>query len=138
MDNYKTIHIGKIIKQRMLESCCKEDDFFSAFRISKKEMQNIFDSESINSEVLLEICKILNYNFFRIYSQHLSMYSNCYQSKSNLRKPKKLIINKSIYNREIINFVLELIKTRTKTEQQIINEYNIPKTTLLKWIRKYG
>jgi DNA invertase Pin-like site-specific DNA recombinase len=44
---------------------------------------------------------------------------------------------KNIYTKEIIEFILELIKTGKKSKYQIVNEYKIPKTTLYRWIEKY-
>lgn len=43
---------------------------------------------------------------------------------------------KNIYTREVIDFILEMVEKREKTKKQIIEEYNIPKTTLYKWIEK--
>lgn len=43
---------------------------------------------------------------------------------------------KNIYTKEVINFMLEMIETGKKTKSQVISEYNIPKTTLYKWIEK--
>ena len=42
------------------------------------------------------------------------------------------------YTKEIIDFVLEMLKSEQKTKEQIIKEYGIPKTTLYKWISKYN
>lgn len=44
---------------------------------------------------------------------------------------------KNIYTKEVIDFILELIETGEKTKAQVIQEYNIPKSTLHKWIYKY-
>lgn len=44
---------------------------------------------------------------------------------------------KNIYTKEIIYFILEIIQTGEKTKKQVIEDYNIPKTTLYKWIEKY-
>ena len=44
---------------------------------------------------------------------------------------------KNIYTREVIDFILEQIKTKEMTKIQIMERYNIPKTTLYKWISKY-
>ena len=48
------------------------------------------------------------------------------------------MFRKNIYTKEIIDFILELIKTKTKTTTEITQLYGIPKTTLHNWIKKYN
>ncbi|WP_346984880.1 hypothetical protein [Chryseobacterium sp. POE27] len=45
---------------------------------------------------------------------------------------------KSIYTREVIDFIVELIENEEKTMPQIVKEYRIPKSTLHRWTKKYG
>ena len=45
---------------------------------------------------------------------------------------------KNIYTKEVIDFILEQISTEEMTKNQVIERYRIPKTTLYKWISKYG
>ena len=57
-------------------------------------------------------------------------------------KPQKATSNlpmfrKSIYTQEIIHFILELYESGQKTKSQIIEDYNVPKTILYKWIHKF-
>jgi len=97
-------------------------------------------SDSLDSDHLLKWSKLLEYDFFRIYSQHLILYSPQSSSKSNHSKLEKTSLpqfRKNIYTKEIIDFIIELIETKKKTKTQVIKEYKIPKTTLYKWIAKY-
>lgn len=58
--------------------------------------------------------------------------------KENNRKTKVLpIFNKSVYTRELIEFIIDLVETEQKTPAEIIKDYRIPKTTLYKWLRKH-
>ncbi|GEN69625.1 hypothetical protein CRH01_41930 [Chryseobacterium rhizosphaerae] len=106
---------------------------------SEEDIENIYHRKSLDSEILLKLSKILEYDFFRIYSQHLLLYS---PPASNSPKPKLKItelprFRKNIYTIEVIKFILDLVRSNEKTKQQIIDEYRIPKTTLYKWLKKY-
>jgi transcriptional regulator with PAS, ATPase and Fis domain len=99
--------------------------------------------DNLSTGLLLKWCKLLEYDFFRIYSHHLILYSpqsstmkySDNPSKENSELPR---FQKNIYTKEIIDFILELITTGKKSKSQIVNEYRIPKTTLYKWIKKHG
>ncbi len=101
----------------------------------------MYKSESMNTEILLKWSKLFEYDFFRIYSQHLILYApSSVDEKAKEQKSKTTSlpqIRKNIYTKEIIDFILELIATGKKTKAQIIEEYRIPKTTLYKWESKY-
>lgn len=139
--NIKNIHIGEVIETRWkemnipMERTC---NFFGKDRIIIKEM---FTQKSLDSEILLKWSKLLQYDFFRLYSQHLILYSppssmsDKEYSEVEGSLPK---FRKNLYNKQIIDFVLELIFTGSKTKSQVIEEYRIPKSTLYKWISKYG
>ncbi|MBB6372286.1 hypothetical protein [Chryseobacterium shigense] len=101
-------------------------------------MDEIYQSKSLDAEILLRWSKLLKYDFFRLYSQHLILYapaSEMYHKQNEKSELPKF--RKNIYTKEVIEFILELIENNEKTKQQIITEYRIPKTTLYKWIAKY-
>ncbi|WP_315941749.1 hypothetical protein [Chryseobacterium paludis] len=98
----------------------------------------MFKEESISVDILLKWCKLLEYDFFRIYSQHLIMYSPPASINYNKSTSKLPSFRKNIYTKEIIEFILNLMATEQKTKKQIIEEYNIPKTTLYKWLIKHS
>lgn len=137
----KNIHIGSLIHQKV------KDDKIDIIRIRKflkysdNEIIEMYKSESLDTAVLIRWSKLLEYDFFRIYSQHLILYAPQSSMDYNLiQKEKKLGLpqfKKNIYTKDLINFILELIDTKKKTKAQIIKEYKIPKTTLYKWIEKY-
>lgn len=137
--NFKNIHIGSLINQQVIESELEINRICRFFKYSEKDIVKMYNSKSLDTEMLLRWSKLLEYDFFRIYTQHIILYS---PSKNNQTVPKRKKTSlpqfrKNIYTREIIDFILELIDTGEKTRLQIINEYRIPKTTLYKWIEKY-
>ena len=140
MKNFKNIHIGSLIKSRVEECDTQMSRICNFFKSTENEVEKIYESKSIDTETLLGWCKILEYDFFRFYSQHLILFSpksskmDVVMSKSKANLPA---FRKNIYTREIIDFILESIENGDKTKNQIIEEYKIPKTTLYRWIEKY-
>ncbi len=140
--NYKNIHIGSMIEKAVSE--CGID----VFRICKfmhcaeREIQEMYSCNSLDAEVLLKWSKLLEYDFFRIYSQHLILYAPANpEIKKITHSEKKTMLpqfRKNIYTREVIDFILERIKNGEMTRQEVIKRYKIPKTTLYKWIGKYN
>ncbi|PWN69495.1 transposase [Chryseobacterium phosphatilyticum] len=136
----KNIHIGSLISLRIEE--CKME----AFRIcnflkrTEEELNSILLQKTLDTEILLKFSILLEYDFFRLYSQYLILYAppanlDCTHNKntkSNLPQYRK-----NIYTRELVDFILEQIENGSKTKVQIIEEYRIPKSTLYKWQNKY-
>ena len=81
--------------------------------------------------------KLLKYDFFRIYSQHLILYAPQYTSKKDKPKSVLPVLKKNVYTQEVILYLVELVESGKKTGRQIQKEYNIPATTILRWINKY-
>jgi hypothetical protein len=139
-ENFKHIHIGQYLKIKVEELKISQTRICNFLNILEEEIEIMYQSESIDSQQLLRWSKLLEYDFFRLYSQHLVFYSP--PSKQGLcitennQKSRLPVFKKNIYTREIINFILDLINSQQKTKQQVINEYRIPKTTLYKWISK--
>ena len=137
--NFKNIHIGQMIEKRVTESGIEISRICNFFKCTKEEIQTIFEQESVDSNLLLKWSKILEYDFFRIYSQHLNLYAppSAVISKNENKKSSLPQFRKNIYTKEVIDFILDMIKTGEKTKIQVMEEYNIPKTTLYKWISKH-
>ncbi|WP_228376153.1 helix-turn-helix domain-containing protein [Chryseobacterium sp. BLS98] len=138
--NLRTVDIGSLIKDRVDELGVEVPRICNFLKCTENEVKQMYQCKSIDSEVLLRWSKLLDYDFFRIYSQHLILYSppasNNYNNTTN-GTSKLPQFRKNIYTKEVIDFVLELASSGEKTKQQIVDEYKIPKTTLYKWIDKY-
>lgn len=138
--HFKNIHIGNLIKQLIEDREIKESRIISFLQISKREIDEMYQAQSMNTELLLSWSKLLEYDLFRVYSQHLVLYAPPKSINYNKVKSKGKSIpefRKNVYTIEIINFILELIENGEKKKSEIIKEYNIPKTTLYKWIKKH-
>ncbi|WP_099767106.1 transposase [Chryseobacterium sp. 52] len=138
MNNFKQIHIGSLIKQRKEELDINTQRICNFLNCSVGDIDKMYLSEDLSTSVLLRWSKLLEYDFFRIYSQHLILYSPPSSATANQHVSKLPQFRKNIYTKEVIDFVLELIKFEKKSKLQIIEEYRIPKTTLHKWINKYN
>ena len=136
----KKIHIGTLVRERYEEVKITESRFLKFLKIDTT-VEALFASESLDTEVLLRVSKILEYDFFRLYTQHLILYAppSAVENKSekNVKKSNLPVFRKNIYTKEIIDFIVDLIQTHKKTIPEVINEYKIPKTTLYKWLKKY-
>lgn len=137
--NFKEIHIGELIKKIVKEDQLDPYKICSYLEISETELTRMYHSKSLDSELLLKWSKLIKYDLFRIYSQHLLFYAPTNNSQSTSRRldSKIPLFRKSIYTKEIIDFVLELIENKTKTQIEVTELYGIPKTTLHNWIKKY-
>lgn len=136
--DFKEIHIGALIQQRVIESRVETSRICNFLKCSEVEINSMYKSENIDVKTLLRWSKLLEYDFFRIYTQHLILFSPFSTKKEDENKNSSLPkFRKNVYTKEIIDFILELIKNKEKTKLEIIEEYRIPKTTLYKWINKY-
>ncbi|AZA83292.1 transposase [Chryseobacterium lactis] len=138
--NFKNIHIGTFIKQKVLESEMKISRICNFFKCTEEEIEVMYEAQSLDTEILLRWSKLLKYDFFRIYTQHLIVHASLSACMGNKKSPEGPLLQpsfrKNIYTQEIIEFILELIETGEKDKYQIIKEYRIPKTTLHKWISR--
>ena len=139
MNNFKSIHIGKMIENTVAESRIEISRICNYFKCSDDEIVKMYQSKSLDTEILLKWSKLLQYDFFRIYTQHLILYAPTSAKAENTKKQKPVLprFRKNIYTKEVIDFIIEQIDTEKMTKKQIIERYNIPKTTLYKWISKY-
>ncbi|KFF11023.1 helix-turn-helix domain-containing protein [Chryseobacterium soli] len=137
--NFKNIHVGFFLEQRVNESQIEITRICKFLDCDERDVKRMFQSKNLDCDLLLQWSKLLKYDFFRLYSQHLILYSPQSAKDFDISSKKTNLpqFRKNIYTKEIIEFMLELISNGNKTKQQIIEEYNIPKTTLYKWINKY-
>lgn len=137
--DFKEIHIGALIKQSVAENGVEVPRICNFFKCSEDDLDRMYNSKSLDANLLLRWSKLLEYDFFRVYSQHLILFSPSSAKKPNGGSPSALpVFRKNIYTKEIIDFVLDLIKNNEKTAVQVMSDYRIPKTTLYKWMKKYN
>ncbi|MDR6923709.1 MULTISPECIES: transposase [Chryseobacterium] len=139
--NFKNIHIGNMIQNAVKESGLELFRICNFFQCTEQEIEAMYGSESIDTHLLLKWSKFLEYDFFRTYSQHLILYSppSRKMKKGTTKEVTGLPqFRKTIYTQEVIDFVLEQIRSENMTRKEVMERYAIPKTTLFKWIEKYN
>ncbi|SHM12565.1 hypothetical protein SAMN05444360_10849 [Chryseobacterium carnipullorum] len=137
---FKNIHIGKIILECVHTKEMDITRICNFFNRTSSEIEQMYEYKSLESDILLKWSKLLEYDFFRIYSQHLILYSPPSREyiKNKDRQSSLPQFKKNLYTKEMIEFLLELINSGQKTKKQVVEEYKIPKTTLYKWLDKYN
>ncbi|WP_294302884.1 transposase [uncultured Chryseobacterium sp.] len=135
---YKEIHIGKFIKERVNELEMSLERVCSFLKKDEEAVEKMFESQSIETDLLLRCSKLLEYDFFRIYSSHLILYSppSAVDKTKNPKSDKIPYFRKNIYTQEIKDFIIGKIQSGEMTHSEIIEEYSIPKSTLHRWLQK--
>jgi len=135
----KDIHIGRLIELRISEMEIDLSRICNFFMCTEEDVKKMCESKSLDCDLLLKWSKLLEYDFFRLYSQHLIFYAPPRSTDYNQKNIKTDLpqFRKNIYTRDIVDFILEMVRNGTKTKKEVIEQYRIPKATLYKWISKY-
>ncbi|MDM1549148.1 transposase [Empedobacter falsenii] len=140
MKNFREIHIGSFIKNVVKVKEIDTGRILNFFKCQENQIEEMYNKSSLDSDLLLRWSKLLEYDLFRLYSQHLMLYSPVITNKTNKKVNDNSLpkFRKNIYTKEVIDFILDQIKNEKMSKREIIERYNIPKTTLYKWIIKYN
>lgn len=125
MSNFLKIDIGSLICRLVAEKGLETLRICSFFSCKEEDIIKMYNAQSLDTELLLKWSKILEYDFFRIYTQHLILYAP-QSSQSDAKKTTSLpAFRKNVYTKEIIEFILEEIACGkiTKKEPSISTEY---------------
>ena len=129
-----------MLKIAVTESGIEMSRICNFMKCEEEEVKQIYLQENLSTDILLKWSKLLEYDFFRIYSQHLILYAPVSADNENTKTQKTNLpqFRKNIYTKEIIDFILEQVSSGEMTKTQVMEKYKIPKTTLYKWISKYN
>ena len=133
--DYKNVHIGNAVKIRVSELGIKSCDLIK--EIPYSNLEELYKEKDLDAELLLTLSKLLSFDFFRIYTQHLILCSPSNAKTGNKQPTYQPLYNRNLYTKEIIDFILDLYSKGIKSIVQIHEDYNIPRSTLHKWITKY-
>lgn len=98
--NFKNIHIGQLIKKGVLESEIEISRICKFLNCSEEQINEMYTLQSLDSEILLKWSKLLEYDFFRIYTQHLILYSPARANQSEIKQKLSLpAFKKHLYKR---------------------------------------
>ncbi|ASK31481.1 transposase [Chryseobacterium sp. T16E-39] len=138
MNKLKDIHIGKLIHDRANNLQIPIQRITKFLNCKENDVENMYEQKSMDTFLLLRWSKLLEYDFFRIYTGHLILYAPPSKPDKSpaTKKDDDLLFRKNIYTDQLKTFILEKINTKVMTPQEVISTYKIPKTTLYKWLRK--
>lgn len=135
--NLKDIHIGSLIQSKVQEMQIPMTRMMNFLECSENKILETYLQKSLDTHILLRWSKLLEFDFFRIFTGHLILYAPAANVNRIVNhKNTTLVFRKNIYTQEIKNFILEKINTKVMTTTEVIERYKIPKTTLYKWIKK--
>ncbi|OFX57694.1 MAG: hypothetical protein A2046_02095 [Bacteroidetes bacterium GWA2_30_7] len=105
-------HIGEIIKQYLSENKISVIEFSKKINRSRASVYNIFEKDSIDTSILLNISKALNHNFFQYFNEdyHILEEERAQYLKTT-EATKKL-------NLEVLEYKKELMELKEKYELQ--------------------
>lgn len=128
-----------MIERRVAELGVEIPRICNFLQCRETEILEMYRQKSLDTEILLRWSKLLEYDFFRIYTQHLILYAppSTTNEKVETKKMQLPQFRKNIYTKEVIDFILEQMESGEMTKNDILEKYKIPKTTLYKWIGKY-
>lgn len=63
-----SVHIGDAISRRILALGMNKSEFARRFGILQQHVNKILEKKSIDTDKLVKICQILEYDFFKLYS----------------------------------------------------------------------
>ena len=64
MQSLRNIHVGTIIKQKLEETTMSIANFAKQIHCDRTTVYDIFERKSIDTELLLRISEVLNYDFY--------------------------------------------------------------------------
>lgn len=126
------LHVGKTVLDKVKEKGMKKSEFARRINKSRQNVQDIFKRQSLDTHLLLDICKVLEFNFFELLSDQLhfgpghfmedqASYRPAKTSKSqvqNLTRQLKLA-QKEINYLKKINSLLDKKKGRVSAKKKV-------------------
>lgn len=140
--NYKNIHIGHHVKEIARIKNLSMPRACTFLKCNAIEVMRMYELQSMESELLLQWCKLLEYNFFMFYHSHLQLYkpsaatAHIIQDKNESNLHESYTFKKNIYSPEIIEYILGKLDKNEVSVKDIITKYNIPRTTIYRWVKK--
>lgn len=120
--DFKEIHIGRFIEQKTAEQQIEIPRICNFLNCEEDDIKKMYKQESLNTYALLRWSKLLEYDFFRIYTQHLILYAPPSNEKSLVKGKEKTKLpqfRKNIYTEEIKNFILDKINKQENDSSSI-------------------
>ncbi|MBX9850207.1 MAG: helix-turn-helix domain-containing protein [Cytophagaceae bacterium] len=102
------IHVGKLVLNLLKERGMKKSEFGRRINRSRQNVQDIFRRQSLDTELLSEISKALNYNFFQLLSDKQTAPSSGHVMEEQTGYRKNAKADKQKYQSQIENLNKQL------------------------------
>ncbi|WP_454045432.1 transposase [Chryseobacterium sp. Marseille-Q8038] len=98
MENLKDIHIGALVYECVNEQDIGMGRICRFLHSTENEILEMYSKKSLDVDILLKWSKLLRYDFFRLYSNHLILYAPiANQNKNGVKSKLPSIPEKFIY-----------------------------------------
>src|SRR6478736_7109230 len=87
------IHTGDIVLKKLKEKGVKKSELARMINTSRQNVQDMLKRQSLDSQLLLELSKALNFNFFESLSIQMKENGLILDTNPSLHSPKELIKN---------------------------------------------
>lgn len=130
------IELGSLIESRVTESGIGISRICNFFNLPLKDIKEMYSQTTLDTDVVLKWSKLLEYDFFRLYSEHF--FLNCDKTTKRYDEitTSLPIFRKKIYTEKSIAYLLNLIKKGERTKEEVMKEFDIPKATLYTWLNR--
>ncbi len=108
------IHIGKVILRKLKETDMSKSEFARRINKSPQNVQDIFTRESIDTKLLWDISKVLEFNLFTLFLTDTELKNLAEVSKT---KDK---VNSLLVNIDKLKQVNILLRKNLKDKEKII------------------
>lgn len=136
MGTYNNIHIGFLISNEIKKQNINTKKILLHFNCSHARIKSMLLREYIDTEDLLKWCTLLRVDFFRLYSGYLMLHRGISSKPSIKNNLTEIKIRKNVYTYEIKKFIVDIIRNKELSTPEVIKKYNIPKTTVYKWLHQ--
>jgi transcriptional regulator with XRE-family HTH domain len=115
------LHIGKLIRKRIEQAGMNKSEFARRINSTPQNVYSIFKRESIDTDLLWEISRVLNYDFFQHYTTSGGAYLNddsmSYKNASELNKELAVVKRETELFAQENRYLKELVRLlRGRTE----------------------
>jgi hypothetical protein len=137
MGTYKNIHIGRTIALEVEEQNINHKKIMRYFKCNSDRVISMYENPYIDTEDLLRWSTLLRKDFFRLYSGYLILHRGISFKPNTNNIDSQTRIRKNVYTLDFKNKIIEKIRLGKVTTREAITKYNIPKTTLYKWLHQF-
>lgn len=136
--NFKDIHIGSVIHEQVQLQEIAIKRICNFFGYNEDEIEAMYEQKSLDADLLLKWSKLLKYNLFLYYQNHLILYAPYGASIATKKASNNTTYSfrKNIYTQEIKDHMVNLVLKGGEEPMTVAQKYCIPKNTLYRWLRK--